>query len=239
MRGRFWRKDVKLKEEIMAFPDAIDSFRATENRPGIKYDPAKKTTLFSEDLQALGNSIISVQNAIGTFNLTDQGAISDRLDMCVTEDTFDTFNLPWDATIKQIQADLTIPALASKALYSKGLVKLIAFYKAPEISLPVNLYMKLPSYKLIGGVDKDVYFFDALQFQYKYENDFQKYFGRGVAQFSASQPSFIFLNYQSSVTGRYPSAPVVVSERQVTFDIKRFFIKDSIIKFQMEYLARG
>lgn len=223
----------------MAFPDAIDRFRATENRPGIKYDPAKKTTLFAEDLKALGDSIISVQNAIGTFDLSEQGMISDQLDMCLRKDDLNIFDLPWDATIRIPGQDFNIPALVSRAIFSKGFIKLIAFYKAPGISLPMGLYVKLPRYILHNLVDTDVHFFDALQFHYKFQNDSLKYFGRGVAQFSASQKSFLFLNYQSPITECYPNNPNVVCERQVTFDNKRFFIKDSIIKLQLEYLTNG
>ena len=223
----------------MAFPDAIDSFRATENRPGIKYDPAKKTTLFAEDLKALGDSIISVQNAIGTFDLSEQGMISDQLDMCLRKDDLNIFNLSWDATIKQIGQDFKIPALTSLAVHSRGLIKLIAFYKAPEIPFESSLYVRLPSLVMHNKVDKDVYFLDALQFLYKFRDSPLKYLGRGLAQFSASQPSFIFLNFQSPVTGRYPNNPNVVCERQVNFDNDRFLIKDSIIKLELEYLTNG
>jgi len=45
MRGRFWRKVIIKRGNNVAYPQTNDSFRATENRPGIKYDPAKKTTL--------------------------------------------------------------------------------------------------------------------------------------------------------------------------------------------------
>lgn len=237
MRGRFWRKVIIKRGENVAYPDTIDGFRTTENRPGIKYDPAKKTTLFAEDLKALGDSIISVQNAIGTFDLSEQGMISDQLDMCLRKDDLNIYELPWDATIKQAGQDLQIPALASRALFSKGFVKLIAFYKAPEIPFENSLYLRLPRLVMHNGVDKDVYFLDAFYFQYKFQDSPLKYFGRGVAQFSASQPLFIFLNFQSPVTGRYPNHPDVVCERQVSFDNNRFFIKDSIIKLQLEYLT--
>ena len=223
----------------MAFPNAIDSFRATENRPGIKYNPAKKTTLFAEDLKALGDSIISVQNAIGTFDLSEQGMISDQLDMCLRKDDLNIFNLPWDATIKQIGQDLKIPALVSQAIFSKGFVKLIAFYKAPEIPFESGLYVRLPRLVMHNEVGGDVHFLDALQFQYKFQDSPLKYFGRGVAQFSKSQPLFIFINFQSPVAGRYPNNPNTVCELQLNFDNNRFFIKDSIIKFQLEYLTNG
>lgn len=239
MRGRFWRKVIIKRGNNVAFPETNDSFRTTENRPGIKYDPAKKTTLFAEDLKALGDSIISVQNAIGNFDLDDRGTIIDYLDQCVTKSAFHIHNLNWDATIKQIGTDLEIPALTSRALFANGFVKLEAFYKAPYVALLNNLYMELPMYVLHSNVNEDTYFFDALQFQYKFKNDVLQYFGHGLARLSAKQNQFIFLYYHEPVTGRNSKNPSIVTDRQINSNTDCYFIKDSIIKFQMEYLTNA
>jgi hypothetical protein len=48
------------------YPDAIFAPRTIENRPGVSYDPDDTKTLYAEDLQALGNEIVAIENALGT-----------------------------------------------------------------------------------------------------------------------------------------------------------------------------
>lgn len=43
------------------FPDDVFALRDIENKPNMTYDPDKKTTLFVEDLQALGNEITAIE----------------------------------------------------------------------------------------------------------------------------------------------------------------------------------
>lgn len=50
----------------MAYPDDYSSFRATENVPGLTYDPDDKKTLFSEDFQALASAITNIEGWLGT-----------------------------------------------------------------------------------------------------------------------------------------------------------------------------
>lgn len=50
----------------MAYPEDIDTFREIENLPGLTYDPDDKRTLFMEDLQAVRDSIIAIETALGT-----------------------------------------------------------------------------------------------------------------------------------------------------------------------------
>lgn len=210
----------------MAYPQTNDSFRATENRPGIKYDPAKKTTLFAEDLKALGDSIISIQNAVGNFNLKEQGSISSRV-----------YALPWDATIKQIGTELTIPALASRAVFIGGIVKLEAYYKAPNIPLVKNLYIRSPKPYLSWKIDRYPYFFNSLQFRYKFEHFANPYIGTALTYISPKQRPYIFINYHDpKLTSTFTKQNIPVDQVGDDFS-DRLFIENTIIRFQMEYLA--
>lgn len=226
MRGRFWRKVIIKRGNNVAYPQTNDSFRATENRPGIKYDPAKKTTLFAEDLKALGDSIISIQNAVGNFNLNEQGSISSRV-----------YALPWDATIKQIGTELTIPALASRAVFIGGIVKLEAYYKAPKAALVKNLYMRSPKPYLSSKIDGYPFFFNALQFCYRFSEFGNIYIGSALTYISPNQRQYIFINYHSpniittSTSGQRP-----VDERSDGLS-DRVFHDNTTMRFQMEYLA--
>lgn len=226
MRGRFWRKVIIKRGKNVAYPQTNDSFRATENRPGIKYNPAKKTTLFAEDLKALGDSIISIQNAVGNFNLNEQGSISSRV-----------YALPWDATIGQIGTELKIPALASRAVFIGGIVKLMAFYKAPEMALAKNLYIRSPKPYLSSKIGGYPYFFNSLQFRYKFDRFANPYIGTALAYISPKQRPYIFINYHDPKnTSTFTRENFPVDQMADDFS-DRLFIKNTIIRFQMEYLA--
>lgn len=54
----------------MAYPDSVDEYRDIENLPGLDYNPQDKKTLFAEDIQELRNSIIAIQQTLGTYPLT-------------------------------------------------------------------------------------------------------------------------------------------------------------------------
>lgn len=226
MRGRFWRKVIIKRGNNVTYPQINDSFRATENRPGIKYDPAKKTTLFAEDLKALGDSIISIQNAVGNFNLNEQGSISSRV-----------YALPWDATIGQIGTELKIPALASRAVFIGGIVKLMAFYKAPDMTLVKNLYIRSPKPYLSSKIDGYPYFFNSLQFRYKFDQFANPYIGTALTYISPKQRPYIFINYHDpKLTSTFTKQNIPVDQMGDDFS-DRLFIKNTMIKFQMEYLA--
>lgn len=49
----------------MAYPEDIDTFREIENLPGLVFDPDDKRTLFMEDLQAVRDSVVAIENFIG------------------------------------------------------------------------------------------------------------------------------------------------------------------------------
>lgn len=239
MRGRFWRKVIIKRGKNVAYPDTIDSFRTTENRPGIKYDPAKKTTLFAEDLKALGDSIISVQNAIGNFDLDDGGTIFDRLYNCVTYDDLKVQVLYWDATIKQLSSQFKIVPLFSRAIVVKGIVQAIAYYKAPDKSLLHNLYVDLPNRAMHESMNVPFYGLNAIEFQYYYNDPDDQYFGHGTARYNDLSNNRVAFYWQKTKTGYFNSQPQVASETVEWNDTTRHFIKDSIIKVKLEYLAYG
>lgn len=224
MRGRFWRKVIIKRGNNVAYPQTNDSFRATENRPGIKYDPAKKTTLFAEDLKALGDSIISVQNALGNFNLNEQGSISNRV-----------YALPWDATIRQSYKQFKIVPIFSRAVVIKGIVQAIAYYKAPDQILLPNIYIKSPVRALNYSIDKVFYGLNSVEFNYHYDKSNDQYFGHGAVMYNPSNPGQLFIQWQKSETGDSNVEPQAVSEKIEVYDGARRFIKDSIIKVKLEY----
>lgn len=49
----------------MAYPDDIDSYRDKENLPGLVFDADDKKTFFVEDIQAVENSVIAIETALG------------------------------------------------------------------------------------------------------------------------------------------------------------------------------
>lgn len=52
-------------ESNSAYPFGVDSFREVENRPGVVYDPLKKTSVFAEDQTLRGAAIAAVQTVLG------------------------------------------------------------------------------------------------------------------------------------------------------------------------------
>lgn len=49
----------------MAYPTDIDDFRAVQDMPGVVYDPTALTTIFAEDVRALGDSIVAIETFLG------------------------------------------------------------------------------------------------------------------------------------------------------------------------------
>lgn len=64
----------------MAYPDDIDTFREIENLPGLAYDPNDKKTFFVEDLQAVRNSIVNIEETLGLDPQGDYDTVKLRLD---------------------------------------------------------------------------------------------------------------------------------------------------------------
>ena len=48
------------------YPGTTDSFRTIENIPGQTYDVDKTTTVYAEDIQALGDAIVAIEETLGT-----------------------------------------------------------------------------------------------------------------------------------------------------------------------------
>ena len=60
------------------YPESIFSPRAKENRSGVDYDPSKKTVIFVEDIQAIENEIISVEEDLEKIIVqAPEGAVVD------------------------------------------------------------------------------------------------------------------------------------------------------------------
>lgn len=49
------------------YPLALDTYRAIENRPGVVYDPLKKTSVFAEDQFAVRDSAQAVERELGIY----------------------------------------------------------------------------------------------------------------------------------------------------------------------------
>lgn len=62
------------------YPDDIDSFRTTANRPGVVYDPLKTTTMFAEDNNGLAAAIVAIETILGTNPDLGYGTVRDALD---------------------------------------------------------------------------------------------------------------------------------------------------------------
>ncbi len=62
------------------YPTSIFVQRDIENVPGITFDATKKTHLYVEDLQALGNELAAIENILG---LNVQGAFSTLVDRLI------------------------------------------------------------------------------------------------------------------------------------------------------------
>ena len=56
---------------MASYPANITTFRTRANIPGQTYDPLKTTTVYNEDLVAIEDEIIAIQNVLGT-NMTKQ-----------------------------------------------------------------------------------------------------------------------------------------------------------------------
>lgn len=61
------RYEYDSEEFASNFPQSTDSFRDVENRPGVIYDPAKKTSVFAEDMITRGDAIQGIEQAIGVM----------------------------------------------------------------------------------------------------------------------------------------------------------------------------
>lgn len=228
MRGRFWRKVIIKRGNNVAYPQTNDSFRATENRPGIKYDPAKKTTLFAEDLKALGDSIISIQNAVGNFNLKEQGAISNRV-----------YEVPWNATILQHNTQFKIKPIFSKAIFIKGFVKMIAYYKAPDIKIPDDLYINMPAKPLHKSIVDYYYELDAIRFMYRYDDGLTPFLGRATLYVEPIHNKYCDISYQKFISEDEDKQLPFPAEIASYIGRGWHFYNHSTIKLQMEYLADG
>lgn len=62
------------------YPGDIDSFRTIQNVPGEVYDPSKVTRLYAEDVQALDDAIIAVEETLGENPQGSYDTVADRLD---------------------------------------------------------------------------------------------------------------------------------------------------------------
>lgn len=61
------------------YPGAIDSFRTPANIPGQDYDPAKTTTIFSEDFGTRSDAIVAIENTLGTNPQDIYSTVAERL----------------------------------------------------------------------------------------------------------------------------------------------------------------
>ena len=48
-----------------SYPDSVKTFREKQNRPGYKYDEARKTNVFAEDFQQLEAEVVAIEEALG------------------------------------------------------------------------------------------------------------------------------------------------------------------------------
>ena len=63
----------------MVYPDVIDTFRATENLPGLVYNANDKRTVFSEDIQKLASMNIAIETELGVNPKGDYDDVAARL----------------------------------------------------------------------------------------------------------------------------------------------------------------
>lgn len=79
------------------FPTSIFTMRETENLPGISYDATQKRNLYSEDIQALGGEITSIETILGLNPQGSYATVAEFLlalasgEWALTDATFGTF----------------------------------------------------------------------------------------------------------------------------------------------------
>lgn len=61
------------------YPNEIASFRDIENIPGQTYDENKKTTLYTEDIQAMRDEIIEIESILGTVDEPPPAGVIDTV----------------------------------------------------------------------------------------------------------------------------------------------------------------
>jgi hypothetical protein len=62
------------------YPNEIYEPRKKENRPGVTYDPNKKTVLFAEDIKALDDEVVAIETELGTNPKGEFSSVKERLD---------------------------------------------------------------------------------------------------------------------------------------------------------------
>lgn len=87
------------------YPTSIYDQRVIENVPGVVYDAAKKTRIFAEDVQEMGDEITAIETTLGT---NPQGAFSDVDARLNALPTFDADgNLPANNILYGYQTHVT------------------------------------------------------------------------------------------------------------------------------------
>jgi len=62
------------------YPNEIFEPREKENRPGVTYDPNKKTVLFVEDIKTLDDEVKAIETELGTNPKGDFSSVKERLE---------------------------------------------------------------------------------------------------------------------------------------------------------------
>src|SRR5574343_578575 len=62
------------------YPTDVFVPRAVENRPGVTYDPDDTKTFFAEDLNAVTEEIVAIENELGASPKGDDDTVAERLD---------------------------------------------------------------------------------------------------------------------------------------------------------------
>lgn len=63
----FIRYEYETDDYEYQYPFTTDTYREVQNRPGIVYDPAKKTSVFAEDMITRSNGIRGIQTGLGVM----------------------------------------------------------------------------------------------------------------------------------------------------------------------------
>lgn len=66
---------------MTVYPGAIDTFRTTQNLPGIVYDAAQTKTIFAEDINGHSAAIAAIETELGTNPKNTATNVSERLDL--------------------------------------------------------------------------------------------------------------------------------------------------------------
>jgi hypothetical protein len=102
------------------YPNNYFNPREKENRSGVEYDPSKKTVIFVEDLNAIRDELIAIEQALGLANAKNYQKYVDRGDPSANDFLLANF------TTDEVWHDLDLSSIVpngAKAVHFRSVLK--------------------------------------------------------------------------------------------------------------------